>query len=120
MQHKNITKEFGRVRNQRVALFRTMLGSLVMEENIRTTEAKAKEIKRRIDPVINKAKKIQNGASKVTIIRELKNDLPLGAVKKIIGKYIEKFSGRKGGYSRITRLAPRKSDGAKMAVIELA
>jgi large subunit ribosomal protein L17 len=118
MQHKNATKEFGREKDQRKALWKTMLGSLIMREKITTTEAKAKELKSRIDKVINKSKKYKTGNEKVTAIRELRKDLPEMAAKKITGEFLDKFEKRKSGYSRVIKLQPRKSDGAKMAVIE--
>ncbi len=116
MQHSNKTKEFGRKRNQRVALWRTMLGSLIMQEKITITEAKAKELKTRIDKIINKAKK--NETDKVATIRNLRNDLPVMAVRKITGEFLNKFKKRKSGYAKVVKIAPRKSDNAKMAIIE--
>ena len=119
MQHKNSTKEFGRTRDQRRALWRTMLGSLIVHEKITTTEAKAKELKSRIDKIVRKAKKGKEASRKVAVIRDLKNDIPLVAVRKITGEFLDKFEKRNSGYSRVIKLAARKSDGAKMAVIEL-
>lgn len=118
MRHQNHERKFGRVKNQRKALFKTMLGSLVMKERIKTTEAKAKELKRKIDRIINKAKKAQGKESKVAAIRELKNFIPDMAIKKLTGDFISKFEKRSSGYARIIKLAPRKTDGAKMAIVE--
>ena len=119
MQHLNKTKEFGRTADQRAALWRTMLGSLIIHEKITTTEAKAKELKKRIDCVINKAKKSGEKDRKVNIIRDLKRVIPMIAVKKILGEYLVNFSERESGYARVIKLNPRKSDGAGMAVVEL-
>ena len=119
MQHKNKTKEFGRVSKQRKALWRTMLGSLIMREKIKTTEAKAKELKMRVDKIINKAKKGEDKLKKIAVVRDLKKEIPQMAVKKITGEFLNKFKSRKSGYARVIGLSPRKSDGAKMAVIEL-
>ena len=116
MQHSNKTKEFGRERNQRIALWRTMLGSLIMQEKITVTEAKAKELKARMDRLINKAKKSKT--NKVVAMRSLRKDIPMMAVNKIVGDFLNKFEKRKSGYTRITKIAPRKSDNAKMAIIE--
>lgn len=118
MQHQNKTKEFGRTRNQRRALWRTMLGSLIMHEKITTTEAKAKELKSRIDKIVKKAKKSKDANRKVAIIRDLRNDIPAMAVKKITGEFLDKFEKRNSGYARVIKLERRKSDGARMAVIE--
>jgi large subunit ribosomal protein L17 len=119
MQHQNKTKEFGRERNQRRALMKTMLGSLIMHEKITTGEAKAKELKNRIDKIITQAKKVSDDSKKLAVIRILGKSLPRESVKKITGDFIKKFEKRNSGYARVIKLTPRKSDGAKMAVIEL-
>lgn len=119
MRHLNKGRELGRVSSQRTALFKTMIGSLIMKEKIQTTEAKAKEIKGRVDRIINKAKKgVSEPEKKVAVIRDIRKSLPLMAVKKLMGEFTGKFSKRTSGYTRIVKLAPRKSDGAKMAIIE--
>lgn len=118
MRHQNKGRELGRTRNQRKALFNTMLGSLVMHEKIETTEAKAKELKDRIDRLVNKAKRGQDPVRKQAVIRDLKKYLPAMAVKKLMGEFLEKFAKRNSGYTRIIKLAPRKSDSARVAIIE--
>lgn len=108
-----------RERNQRRALIKTLLGSLILFEKITTTEAKAKEIRPIMDRMIGKAKKIKkNSEAKVAVIRELNNKMPAKATKKIVGEFLNKFDGRNSGYTRIIKLPARKSDSAKMAVIE--
>lgn len=119
MQHLNKTKEFGRTASQRKALWRTMLGSLIMNEKIETTEAKAKELKNQIDKLINKAKKHpKEGSERLAVRRDLKKYIPLAAVEKVMGEFLKKFEGRKSGYTRVIKLAPRKSDNARLAIIE--
>ncbi len=119
MKHQVKGRKLGRTRRQRKALIKTLLGSLMLREKITTTEAKAREIKPFIDKIINKAKIIKADEKKKTaVIRDLGKWLPKEAVKKTAGKFIEKFGERRSGYSRIIKLARRKSDGAKMAVIE--
>lgn len=119
MQHLNKTKEFGRTASQRKALWRTMLGSLIMSEKIETTEAKAKELKNHIDKLINKAKKYpKEGAQRLAVRRDLKKAIPMVAVEKIMGEFLQKFESRKSGYTRVIKLAPRKSDNARLAIIE--
>lgn len=119
MRHQQNRRKFGRVRNQRRALFKTMLGSLIMREKIQTTEAKAKELKSRIDRLMNKAKEAQSSKEKkVTASRYLSRFLPSQAVQKLTGEFIKSFDGRNSGYTRIIKLAPRKSDGARISVIE--
>lgn len=118
MQHQNKNKEFGRTAVQRKALWRTMLGSLIVQEKIKTTEAKAKELKSKIDKIINKAKKGQAEAKKLAMRRNLKKSIPEEAVKKILGEFLKKFENRNSGYARVIKIVPRKSDGAKMALVE--
>lgn len=119
MKHKKTGRVFGRVRNQRKALIKTLLGSLIMHERINTTEAKAKELKNFIDQLINKAKVGRTAeVRKVAIIRDLRTHLPLMAVKKLMGDFTDRFEGRTGGYVRVIKMESRKSDGARMAIIE--
>ena len=119
MKHRATGRKLGRIKRQRVALLKTLLGSLIVKEKITTTEAKAKEIKPKIDRLITKAKKMDISADKkVAVIRDLSKHLPAVAVKKLGGEFLGRFQSRQSGYTRIIKLAPRKSDGAKMAVIE--
>ena len=119
MQHLNKTKEFGRTASQRKALWSTMLGSLIMAERIETTEAKAKELKGRIDKLINKAKKHPAaGAARLAVRRDLKKYVPAAAAEKLMGEFLQRFESRKSGYTRVIKLAPRKSDNARLAIIE--
>ena len=119
MKHLVRGRKFSRVRKQRTALIKTLLGSLIMKAKITTTEAKAKEIKPIMDKIITKVKKMSaNETKKVAVIRDLRKELPVMAVKKLSGDFSKKFSGRSSGYTRIIKLMQRKSDGARMAVIE--
>jgi len=119
MRHQRTGRKLGRVSSQRKALFRTMLGSLIMKEKITTTEAKAKELKKKIDRIIGKAKKMNIPEKKLAIVRDIRSDIPLMAVKKLSDTdFIKKFESRNSGYVRIIKLAPRKTDGARMSVIE--
>lgn len=119
MKHKKAGRKLSRVRSQRRALIRTLLGSLVLVEKITTTEAKAKEIRPIMDRMIGKAKKIKiNETAKTAVIRELNNKMSAKAVKKLMGEFLNKFNERNSGYTRIIKLPARKSDSAKMAVIE--
>lgn len=119
MKHQKKKRELGRVRKQRRALLKTLLGSLVLKEKIQTTEAKAKEIKGLMDKLINKAKKYKKGPEGVAVVRDLNNSIPKVAVKKIISEdFLGKTKSRRSGYSRIIKLERRKSDGARLAIIE--
>ena len=118
MRHQNKGRELGRERAQRKALFKTMLGSLIMQEKIETTEAKAKELKNKIDRLINKAKKGKDPVRKLSVIRDLKKYIPNMAMRKLTGEFLDKFSNKNSGYTRIIKLATRKSDSARVAIIE--
>jgi large subunit ribosomal protein L17 len=119
MKHLKTGRKFGRPANQRRALMKTMLGSLILHERITTTEAKAKELKDFIDQLVNKAKVARSEEGrKVAMIRDLRKKLPLPAVEKLVGEFGARFEGRLSGYTRVTKLEPRKSDAARMAVIE--
>ena len=84
-----------------------------------TTEAKAKEVKTFIDQVVNKAKVARNDKTKrLAVIRELHNEMPAIAVKKLLSDFGVRFESRKSGYTRVVKLDARKSDSARMAIIE--
>jgi large subunit ribosomal protein L17 len=119
MKHRHTGRVFGRERNQRRALLKTLLGSLILRERITTTEAKAKEVKSLIDQIVNKAKVGRSNTQRLpAIIRELSGYIPAVASRKILGDFGARFDGRTSGYTRVMKLDRRKSDSAKMAVIE--
>lgn len=119
MKHLVKGRKFSRVKKQRTALFKTLIGSFIMKEKITTTEAKAKEIKPMVDKIITKLKKIsKDETKKVAVLRDIRKELPLMAVKKLSGEFAQKFATRTSGYTRIIKIGQRKSDGASMAVIE--
>jgi large subunit ribosomal protein L17 len=91
-----------------------LANSLVLNEKIKTTEQKAKEIQSFLEKFITKAKK-DNLASKRLLLKFFSNK----TVKKLVEEIAPRYKERKGGYIRIIKLGPRKSDGAKMAIIEL-
>jgi large subunit ribosomal protein L17 len=118
MRHKKHGRKFGRVRRQRRAMLKTMLGSLIMNEKISTTEAKAKELKSKIDRIVNKAKKTEKAEKKLAVIRDLGKEIPRMAVQKLTREFLGKFKNRTSGYARVIKIGDRKTDGARMAVVE--
>jgi large subunit ribosomal protein L17 len=106
-------RKLSRKRNQRKALLRSLAENLFLKEKIVTTQAKAKELSRFSERLIEKAK-IGDLASKRYLAKFFKRDL----IKKI-SEISQRYKERKGGYTRISKLGPRKSDGAKMAIVEL-
>ena len=104
---------------QRKALRRTMLTSLVASDSIKTTLAKARELKPFAERMITRAKKAEAGDrnSLSIVIRQLKKDVTAKTAKQLIA-IAEGYKDRNGGYLRIIKLAPRKSDAAEMAVLQ--
>jgi len=107
-------RKFSRTRDQRNALLKSLMASLFLKEKIKTTEAKAKEISGLADKLITKAKR-----GDLACRRILLSYFSSAIVKKMIGEIAPRYKERNGGYSRIIKLGQRKSDGAKMAIIEL-
>lgn len=113
MKHQIKTRKLSRTKNQRNALLKSLMNSLVKYEKIKTTAAKAKELRPRIEKLVTKAKKPGLAAERLLISR-LNESSARKLIKEIAPKYIE----RKGGYTRISKLGPRKHDGSLMAIIE--
>jgi large subunit ribosomal protein L17 len=114
MRHRKKGRKFGRIKKVRRALFRSLMRSLILEERIRTTEAKAKEIRPKIERLVTKAKK-NTLASRREVLMNIADE---ASIKKIFSEIAPKFRERPGGYTRIIKLPPRGSDNAKMAIIE--
>lgn len=113
MRHANANRKFGRERGQRKALLKSLAHNLVLEGKIRTTEAKAKELRPMVEKLVTLGKK-ETPASK----RLLEARVGKMAAKKLSSSLAETYKTRAGGYTRITKLVRRSSDGAPMAVIE--
>ena len=88
--------------------------NLVLRERIKTTQARAKELSPFIERLLTKAKK--NDLKERRILLRFLSEK---ATQKIIEEIAPRYKDRAGGYTRILKLEPRKSDGAKMAFIEL-
>lgn len=93
---------------------KNLAASLFLRGKIKTTEAKAKETKSLAEKCISRARKGDLAAR-----RRLLEFLPQNAVKKLVDEIAPRYKERPGGYTRVIKLGPRKSDGAKMAIIEL-
>lgn len=107
-------RKFGREKNQRAALFKSLAYALATKGKIKTTEAKAKELRPYFEKLVTLGKK-QTPASR----RVLESRVGVRAGKIIAVDLPKRFDGRDGGYTRITKMARRASDGAQMAYIEL-
>ena len=107
-------RKFDKKADQRKALMKGLCVNLFNKEKIKTTEAKAKELRSVAEKLITKAKK-----GDINARRHLARFLPKSVVKKVVDDIAPRYKDRKGGYTRIIKMGPRKSDGARMAIIEL-
>ncbi len=114
MNKKNKGRKFSRKIGPRNALLRVLVNNFLLHEKIKTTEAKAKELRSIAEKMITKAKNV-NLANR----RILAQNLTPTLTKKIISDLAPRYLERHGGYTRIIKLGPRHSDGAKMVIIEL-
>ena len=114
MRKRKQGRKLNRKRDQRKALLRSLARSLIIQGKIKTTEAKAKELTPFVAKHVTQAKK-----GGVSDRRNLAKLFSKEVVKKLVDEIAPKYIERKGGYTRIIKLGPRKSDGAKMAIIEL-
>jgi len=107
-------RKLSRKNEQRTALLRSLARALILKEKIKTTEAKAKEVSSFIEKQISRAK-IGNLANRRFLAKFYSPQI----VKKLVNEIGPRYKERPGGYTRIIKLGPRKSDGARMAIIEL-
>jgi len=107
------TRKFNRPKAQRKALLNILASNLILRGKIKTTQAKAKELKGFAEKLISKAK-VDSLASR----RQVLKYLPEIAVKKVFLEIAPKYKERPGGYLRIIALGQRRSDGAEIAQIE--
>ncbi len=107
-------RKFSREKDQRNALMKSLAREFFVHEKIKTTEAKAKESLSIVDKIITKAKKGDLNTRRI-LLKKFEKDL----VKKIIEEIAPRYKDRTGGYSRIVKLGQRRSDGARMAFLEL-
>jgi large subunit ribosomal protein L17 len=115
MRHHNKNRKFGRTKNQRVALIKGLALSLIKHERIETTLAKAKELRPYVEKLVTRAKVDTLASRRITSAR-LGNQAT--ATTKLYKDLGPKYKTRPGGYTRIVKLAPRKSDASPMAIIE--
>lgn len=113
MKHLKKGRIFGREKKQRSALMKGLARSLIKHERIITTEAKAKSLRPAVEKIITRGKK-----NNLQTIRYLRTFLSKDLVKKVGGVLSPRYQSKQGGYTRIIKLPPRKSDGSPTAIIE--
>jgi large subunit ribosomal protein L17 len=114
MRKRNKGRILSRPKSQRVALLRTLATSLFLHGKITTTEAKAKELRPVAEKMITRAK-----TNTIANRRILAKEVSAKTVENLFKEIAPSFAKRQGGYTRLTKLGPRKSDGANMTIIEL-
>ena len=115
MRHHNSVRKFGRNKNQRSALLKGLALSLIRREKIMTTEAKAKELRPYIEKLVTQSKGGTMASRRLVSAKLYNRTLE---TNKLFKEIASRFEGRSGGYTRIIKCPPRKSDGSKMAYIE--
>lgn len=115
MRHGKSFNHLGRTASHRKALLSNMASSLILNKRINTTVAKAKELRKYIEPIITKAKNNTTHSRRV-VFSYLQNK---ESVSKLFGEVIAKVGERPGGYTRILKTGNRLGDNAETAIIEL-
>ena len=106
-------RQFKRDVNERRALFKGLMSSLVLEDRIQTTEEKAKAIKSQVEKLVTKARVGERHAESL-----LQPYLNAEAVKKMMTQIAPMFTKRQGGYTRIIKIGKRFSDNASVVLME--
>ena len=114
MRKLNKGRKFSMKIGPRNALLRVLVNNFFLHEKIKTTEAKAKELRSVAEKMITRGKN-----ATLSDRRILAQNLTPTMTKKVIETLAPQYKERQGGYTRIIKLGPRNSDGAKMAIIEL-
>ncbi|RJQ60305.1 MAG: 50S ribosomal protein L17 [Desulfobacteraceae bacterium] len=115
MRHRKAGIKLGRTTSHRNAMFRNMVTSLFKYDRIRTTDAKAKELRRLADNIVTLAKRGDLHARRqaLSIVREK------SVIHKLFEEIQDKFGSVAGGYTRIVRLGRRPGDSAPVSLVEL-
>ncbi len=114
MRHLKSGKKFHRKRGQRKALVKNLMNNLILQEKVELTEVKAKVVRSQVEKLVTMGKK-QNLAS----FRHLLSRLPKKSAEKIYYQISPRYQGRRGGYTRIIKMAAtQKNNGARKAIVE--
>jgi large subunit ribosomal protein L17 len=116
MRHQKKRNKLSRDAGHRRALIMNLCGQIVEHERIRTTEAKAKVVKPEVEKLITLAKRGDLHARRQALAALGQNKF---TVHKLFEEIAPRYSERDGGYTRILKLGPRRSDATEMVYIEL-
>lgn len=115
MRHGKKFNHLGRQKGHREAMLSNMAASLIMHKRINTTVAKAKALRKYVEPIITKSK-VDSTHSRRVVFSYLQSK---DATKELFGSVSTKVGERPGGYTRILRTGFRSGDSAEMCMIEL-
>ena len=115
MRHNKKFNHLGRTASHRASMLANMASSLIMHKRITTTLAKAKALKKYVEPLITRSKS-DTTTSRRVVFRYLQDKY---AVKELFGTIAAKVADRPGGYTRVIKLGLRQGDAAEIAFIEL-
>ena len=116
MRHAKKVNHLGRKTAHRQALLSNLASSLILNKRITTTVAKAKALRKYVEPLLTKSKEDTTHSRRV-VFSYLENK---ESVKTLFGEVASKIATRPGGYTRIIKLeAPRQGDNAEMCIMEL-
>ena len=115
MRHNKKFNHLGRTASHRASLLANMASCLIMHKRITTTLAKAKALKKYVEPLITRSKN-DTTTSRRVVFRYLQDKY---AVKELFGDVAAKVADRPGGYTRVIKLGTRQGDAASIAFIEL-
>ena len=114
MRHRKSGLKLNRTSAHRKAMFRNMVTSLFKHERIKTTDVKAKELRRWADKMITLAKRGDLHARRQVMAVIMEKDV----VHKLFEEAPARFAGKNGGYTRVTKIGFRAGDAAPMAMVE--
>jgi large subunit ribosomal protein L17 len=114
MKHNIKNKKLNKTTSHRKAMFMNLSNALIKHEQITTTLAKAKELKRFVEKIITLGKKgnLQSRRKAISILQDQ------AMTKKIFDILADRYKDRSGGYTRVIKLGNRFGDNSPMAVIE--
>ena len=133
MRHRKAGRQLGRNSAHRKAMWRNMVTSLIEHGRIRTTEAKAKELRGLAEKTITKAIRVADIVAKDAEARSVEEKTRLVHAVRVAGRMVRgrdqlhrlfhevapQLTNRPGGYTRITKVGPRPGDAAPMAYVEI-
>lgn len=116
MRHRRTRHKLSRDASHRKALLRNLSKQLIEHERIETSQAKAKAVKPEVEKLITLARKGDLHARR-QLLKKLGQDKFI--VHKLVEEVAPRYAERPGGYTRITKLGPRRSDSTEMVLLEL-